>query len=116
MCRLHQSTNVSLMNDSWHNPPHRTQICRWILRQDPPKERFVSKLGSRRNFFDRIRLGLPGLAITRALPFETAAAAQTPAATPLQAPTAAPVDYYEKLGVTKRINAAGTYTYLTGCL
>ena len=25
------------------------------------------------------------------------------------------MDYYDKLGVTKTINAAGTYTYLTGC-
>ncbi len=29
------------------------------------------------------------------------------------APPSAPVDYYDKLGVTKIINAAGTYTYLT---
>jgi L-seryl-tRNA(Ser) seleniumtransferase len=83
-----------------------------------PKERFVSKPGSRRNFIERIRLGLTGLAISRALPFETAAAAQAPAAalSPTPAPVPAPVDYYDKLGVTKRINAAGTYTYLTGCL
>jgi L-seryl-tRNA(Ser) seleniumtransferase len=26
------------------------------------------------------------------------------------------VDYYDKLGITKRINAAGTYTYLTGAV
>jgi len=77
----------------------------------------VSIPGSRRNFFDRIRIGLTGMAISRALPFETAAAAQAPA-TQSQTPGAAgvAVDYYDKLGVTKRINAAGTYTYLTGCL
>ena len=50
--------------------------------------------GSRRNFFDRIRIGLTGLAISRALPFETAAAA--PSAAP---PAPAAVDYYDKLGV-----------------
>ena len=76
----------------------------------------MSKPGSRRNFFERIRLGLTGLAISRALPFETAAAAQAPAAASSPTTSAAPVDYYDKLGVTKRINAAGTYTYLTGCL
>jgi L-seryl-tRNA(Ser) seleniumtransferase len=90
----------------------------WDLAAASPKERFVSKPGSRRNFFERIRQGLTGLAISRALPFETAAAAQAPAAapSPTPAPVPAPVDYYDKLGVTKRINAAGTYTYLTGCL
>ena len=76
----------------------------------------MSSPGSRRNFFERIRIGLTGLAISRALPFETAAAAQAPEATPSPTPPGAPVDYYDKLGVTKRINAAGTYTYLTGCL
>src|SRR5579871_5904993 len=29
---------------------------------------------------------------------------------------AAPVDYYDKLGVPKIINAAGTYTYLTASI
>ena len=66
---------------------------------------------TRRSFFGRINLALTGFALTRALPLETVAAAQAPAA-----PLPAPVDYYDKLGVTKRINAAGTYTYLTGCL
>jgi L-seryl-tRNA(Ser) seleniumtransferase len=33
-----------------------------------------------------------------------------------EAPAAAPVDYYDKLGVAKIINAAGTYTYLTASL
>jgi seryl-tRNA(Sec) selenium transferase len=67
---------------------------------------------SRRSFLERINLALTGFALTRALPLETAAAGQAPAATPLPAA----VDYYDKLGVTKRINAAGTYTYLTGSL
>src|SRR5215475_6806096 len=73
---------------------------------------------SRRSFFERINLALTGFALTRALPLETAAAAQSPAAAPSPSatPLPAPVDYYDKLGVTKRINAAGTYTYLTGCL
>lgn len=71
-----------------------------------------SAKSSRRNFFERINLAFTGFAITRALPFQTAAAVQAPAA----APAPASVDYYDKLGVTKRINAAGTYTYLTGCL
>ena len=33
-----------------------------------------------------------------------------------EAPATAPVDYYDKLGVAKIINAAGTYTYLTASL
>jgi L-seryl-tRNA(Ser) seleniumtransferase len=83
----------------------------------------VSNTGksSRRSFFERINLAITGFAVTRALPFAApAAAAQAPApaATPTPSATASPatVDYYDKLGVTKRINAAGTYTYLTGCL
>jgi L-seryl-tRNA(Ser) seleniumtransferase len=71
---------------------------------------------SRRSFFERINLTLAGFALTRALPSEAASAAQTPATAPTPAPNASPTDYYDKLGVTKRINAAGTYTYLTGCL
>ncbi len=31
-------------------------------------------------------------------------------------PPSAPIDYYDKLGVTKIINAAGTYTYLTASI
>ena len=34
----------------------------------------------------------------------------------LSDPAAAPVDYYDRLGVAKIINAAGTYTYLTASL
>jgi L-seryl-tRNA(Ser) seleniumtransferase len=67
----------------------------------------MSGFGTRRNFFERINLALTGFAFTRVLPFQAAVAAARPA------PEA--VDYYDKLGVTKTINAAGTYTYLTGC-
>jgi L-seryl-tRNA(Ser) seleniumtransferase len=51
-------------------------------------------------------MALTGFVLTRALPFQEAGAKP-------QLPTEA-VDYYDKLGVTKTINAAGTYTYLTG--
>src|SRR5215472_11905501 len=68
----------------------------------------MSTFGTRRNFFKRINLALTGFAFTRALPFEKVIAAHEP--------IPEPVDYYDKLGVTKRINAAGTYTYLTGSL
>jgi uncharacterized pyridoxal phosphate-dependent enzyme len=62
--------------------------------------------GTRRNFFERINMALTGYVFTRALPF--------PERVSTPAPIAAAVDYYDKLGVTKTINAAGTYTYLTG--
>ncbi len=68
----------------------------------------MSGFGTRRNFFERINLALAGFAFTRTLPFEKAVAASAPAPDP--------VDYYDKLGITKTINAAGTYTYLTGSL
>jgi L-seryl-tRNA(Ser) seleniumtransferase len=71
------------------------------------KEHFMSRFGTRRNFFERINTALTGLVFTRALPFPKNIA--TSAAVPEA------VDYYDKLGVTKTINAAGTYTYLTGC-
>jgi L-seryl-tRNA(Ser) seleniumtransferase len=60
---------------------------------------------SRRDFVKRsVAAGaLVGLSPTAAV----AAAEETRAASP------APVDYYDKLGVKKIINAAGTYTYLT---
>ena len=64
----------------------------------------MSRFGTRRNFFERINLALAGLAVTRALPFQKANSAHEP------------VDYYDKLGITKTINAAGTYTYLTGAI
>jgi len=66
----------------------------------------MSMFGTRRNFFERINMALSGFVVTRALPFPKGAAATE------AAPEA--VDYYDKLGVTKTINAAGTYTYLTG--
>jgi len=68
----------------------------------------MSALGTRRNFLGRINLALTGLAFTRTLPLPKGVAAQEP--------VSEPVDYYDKLGITMRINAAGTYTYLTGAL
>ena len=68
----------------------------------------MSALNTRRNFLERINLAVTGFAFTRALSFQKAVAAYEPAAKP--------VDYYDKLGITKRINAAGTYTYLTGAV
>ena len=68
----------------------------------------MSALGTRRNFLGRINLALTGFAFTRTLPFQKDVAAHEP--------VSEPVDYYNKLGITKRINAAGTYTYLTGAL
>ncbi|MBV9888696.1 MAG: selenocysteine synthase, partial [Acidobacteria bacterium] len=73
----------------------------------------MSGKSSRRSFFQRINLALGGLAVSHALPLEPTAIAQAPATIPTGT---SPVDYYDKLGVTKRINAAGTYTYLTGSL
>src|SRR6266436_1572812 len=69
-------------------------------------EHFMSRFGTRRNFFERINMALTGFVFTRALPFQEAAATRQP--------LTGAVDYYDKLGVTKTINAAGTYTYLTG--
>jgi L-seryl-tRNA(Ser) seleniumtransferase len=66
----------------------------------------MSGFSTRRNFFERINMALAGYAITWALPIRKGVAPPAPA------PEA--VDYYDKLGVTKTINAAGTYTYLTG--
>ncbi len=50
-------------------------------------------------------MALAGFAFTRVLPIQESAAAA--------APVPEAVDYYDKLGITKIINAAGTYTYLT---
>jgi seryl-tRNA(Sec) selenium transferase len=66
----------------------------------------MSRFGSRRHFFERINMALSGYVFTRALPFPEGVTAAPP--------VPAAVDYYDKLGVTKTINAAGTYTYLTG--
>jgi L-seryl-tRNA(Ser) seleniumtransferase len=68
----------------------------------------MSIFPTRRNFFERVTAALTGYVFTRALPYQQAVAAPAPA------PEA--VDYYDKLGVTKTINAAGTYTYLTGSI
>ncbi|MFN0178868.1 MAG: aminotransferase class V-fold PLP-dependent enzyme [Gemmatimonadales bacterium] len=59
----------------------------------------------RRDFLDRGTRALAGLGLVgpHALPTETAGTE----------PDGGPVDYYERLGVAKIINAAGTYTYLT---
>src|SRR3954468_3167460 len=59
---------------------------------------------TRRRFFGKSGVLVTGSALS-ALP--SLAAGQT---------AAAPVDYYDKLGVTKIINAAGTYTFLTASI
>lgn len=66
----------------------------------------MSGFGTRRNFLERINLALTGFVFTRTLPIRGSIAGV--------APVPEAVDYYDKLGVTKTINAAGTYTYLTG--
>jgi uncharacterized pyridoxal phosphate-dependent enzyme len=68
----------------------------------------MSRFGTRRNFFERINMALTGFVFTQALPFQEAGA--------IHQPLTEAVDYYDKLGVTKTINAAGTYTYLTGSI
>jgi L-seryl-tRNA(Ser) seleniumtransferase len=68
----------------------------------------MSALGTRRNFLERINLAVAGFAFARVPSFQKAVAAHDL--------VSEPVDYYDKLGITKRINAAGTYTYLTGAL
>jgi uncharacterized pyridoxal phosphate-dependent enzyme len=68
----------------------------------------MSGFGTRRNFLEQINLAVTGFTFTRVFPFRTGIEA-------VAAPVPEAVDYYEKLGVTKTINAAGTYTYLTGC-
>ncbi len=67
----------------------------------------MAMVNSRRTFFQHVRNALAGGTLAQILPFEIAAAAG-PARPPEEG-----VDYYEKLGVTKIINAAGTYTHLT---
>ena len=94
--------------DSWHNPRTGKLAFRDVYLSRQHKEYFVNGFGTRRNFFERINLALTGLAFTWALPFQKAVAAP--------APVPEPVDYYDKLGLTKTINAAGTYTNLTGAL
>src|SRR5665213_2898787 len=68
----------------------------------------MSGFGTRRNFFERVNMAFARLVLTRVMPSQNPSVAR-------QNPEAV-VDYYDKLGVTKRINAAGTYTYLTGAV
>jgi len=60
---------------------------------------------TRRNFFSWTRNALAATGVLRASPGQAAAA-----------PLAQGVDYYDRLGVTKIINAAGTYTALTASI
>ena len=60
---------------------------------------------SRRGFVQETALAAAALGLPRTLVQESTASH----------PAAAP-DYYDKLGVAKIINAAGTYTYLTGSI
>jgi L-seryl-tRNA(Ser) seleniumtransferase len=60
---------------------------------------------TRRSFFGYIGKTLAGCTMVRALPLQANAGATRP--------SSEGEDYYEKLGVTKIINAAGTYTFLT---
>jgi L-seryl-tRNA(Ser) seleniumtransferase len=62
-------------------------------------------MGTRRRFFGHIYKALAGCTLANALPFPLAGAAAQP--------SNEGEDYYDKLGVTKIINAAGTYTHLT---
>src|SRR5580700_1132987 len=68
----------------------------------------MSDFGTRRNFFERIHMAFAGLVFTRVTGH--------PGSDATRQNSKDVVDYYEKLGVTKRINAAGTYTYLTGAV
>jgi|SRR5579863_3426617 len=68
----------------------------------------MSNFGTRRNFFERINMAFASLVFTRVTGRSDPDAAQQNSKDV--------VDYYEKLGVTKRMNAAGTYTYLTGAV
>ena len=65
----------------------------------------MAGFGTRRRFFAHIYKALAGCTLAHVLPFQAAAATPQPADQG--------EDYYDKLGVTKIINAAGTYTHLT---
>lgn len=65
----------------------------------------MSGLDTRRSFFGHIGRALAGCTIVRALPLQANGG--------ITQPPGEGEDYYEKLGVTKIINAAGTYTHLT---
>ncbi len=62
-------------------------------------------LGTRRGFFEKITGALAAWTIGNSLPAQAKGVATQP--------SDEGEDYYEKLGVTKIINAAGTYTHLT---
>jgi hypothetical protein len=66
----------------------------------------MSVFSTRRNSFERINIALTGFVFTRVLPIQEAVTARR------RIPDL--VDYYDKLGVTETINAAGTWAYLTG--
>lgn len=65
----------------------------------------IASFGTRRGFFAHIYKAVAGCTLARTLPFQAVGAALQPAIEG--------EDYYDKLGVTKIINAAGTYTHLT---
>lgn len=64
----------------------------------------MGRFGTRRRFFEHIYKALAGCTLATTLPFPVAGATPGPDEGE---------DYYDKLGVTKIINAAGTYTHLT---
>jgi L-seryl-tRNA(Ser) seleniumtransferase len=68
----------------------------------------MNGFGTRRSFFGHFCKALAGGTIAQVLPFRAAGAVPEP-------PNDGE-DYYDKLGVTKIINAAGTYTNLTASI
>ncbi len=65
-------------------------------------------MSTRRAFFEYVRGVVAGGVVAQIAPLGVAAAKAAGPGVPEE-----DVDYYEKLGVTKIINAAGTYTHLT---
>ena len=65
----------------------------------------MGSFGTRRNFFEHIYKALAGCTLAQTLAF--------PVARAMPQPPDEGEDYYDKLGVSKIINAAGTYTHLT---
>jgi uncharacterized pyridoxal phosphate-dependent enzyme len=76
----------------------------------------LSNLFSRRRFIRSSQSALALMGVTQFLGKPPGALAATKAAEHSGEPTSMPVDYYDKLGVTKIINAAGTYTDLTSAV
>src|ERR1700720_2082549 len=64
--------------------------------------------GTRRSFLGYFYKALAGGTVAQVLPFQAAGASAEP--------PSGGEDYYDKLGVTKIINAAGTYTNLTASI